>query len=77
MSITTTPRTTRMQAGGIRLAVERHPLKLVVQVATDRKVPTGLSRGPLVQFELSPNDAQTLATHLRHHANMLTAGGVA
>ena len=54
-----TPRTTRMQAGGIRLAIERHPLKMVVQVATDRKVPAGLSRGPLVQFELSPNDAQT------------------
>ena len=69
------PRTTRMQAGGIRLAIERHPLKMVVQVATDRKVAAGLSRGPLVQFELSPNDAQTLATHLRHHANMLTAGG--
>jgi hypothetical protein len=72
---TNTARTTRMQAGGIRLAIERHSLKMVVQVATDRKVPTGLSRGPLVQFELSPNDAQTLATHLRHHANMLTAGG--
>lgn len=71
------PRTTRMQAGGIRLAIERHPLKLIVKVVTDRKVPAGLSRGPLVQFELSVADAQTLATHLRHHANMLLAGGAA
>lgn len=71
------PRTTRMQAGGIRLAIERHPLKLIVKVATDRKVPAGLSRGPLVQFELSVADAQALATHLRHHANMLLAGGAA
>lgn len=74
---TANPRTTRMQAGGIRLALERHPLKLIVKVATDRKVPTGLSRGPLVQFELSATDAQLLATHLRHHANMLLAGGAA
>lgn len=71
------PRTTRMQAGGLRLVIERQPLKLVVKVATDRKVPAGLSRGPLVQFELSSADAQLLATHLRHHANMLLAGGAA
>lgn len=74
-SATPNPRTTHMQAGGIRMAIERHPLKLIVKVATDRKVPAGLSRGPLVQFELSSTDAQALATHLRHHANMLVAGG--
>lgn len=77
VSTTPNPRTTRMQAGGLRLAIERHPLKLIVKLATDRKVPAGLSRGPLVQFELSTTDAQTLATHLRHHANMLLAGGAA
>ncbi|MEZ5544258.1 MAG: hypothetical protein R3F10_03545 [Lysobacteraceae bacterium] len=75
MSSITTPRTSRIQAGGIRVGIERHPLKLVVQVATDRKVPTGLSRGPVVQFELSPTDANLLATHLRHHANMIAVGG--
>ena len=77
VSTTPNPRTTRMQAGGLRLAIERHPLKLIVKLATDRKVPAGLSRGPLVQFDLAPNDALTFAAHLHSHAEKVLAGGVA
>ena len=70
-----TPRTTRMQAGGLRLMFERQPLTLTVKVCTDRRIPAGLSRGPLVQFELGPTDAQALAAHLHHHASMMTTAG--
>lgn len=65
------PKTFRMELGALRLHGERINNRLHVRLATDRKVPQGMTRGPTVSFDLDPRDALALASNLKLHANAL------